>query len=142
MDDSSLRPLGPGAFAERVLRIPARLDRLAEVRRFADAAAEDFGFSPADRYSIQLAVTEAVTNAVQHGSRSEEDPVEIRMAEESGALAVSVHDRGRFIPRVALPDDLPEAGRGLAFVNELMDEVDVRPSADGTTIRFWKRPGA
>src|SRR5918998_983275 len=85
-------------FVERRLEIPANLRRLAEVRRFADAAAADFGFGRDDCYSIRLAVTEAVTNAVRHGSSSKDDPVEVRAADEEGALTFYVRDRGRFIP--------------------------------------------
>ncbi len=135
-------PPAPREFPERRLEIPARLSRLAEVRRFADAAATDFGFTREERYSIRLAVTEAVTNAVRHGSSSEDDRVEVRAAEESGALAFYVADRGRFVPRMAISDDLPERGRGLEFMTRLMDEVEVRPSPDGTVIRFAKLPSS
>ena len=125
---------------ERRLEIPAQLDRLVEVRRFADDAAAAFGFSPSEQYLIRLALTEAVTNAVRHGSTSEDDPVEVRVGPEGGALAFYVSDTGRFVPRVDLDEDLPEQGRGLAFIVQLMDEVEVRPGPGGTVIRFSKQP--
>jgi anti-sigma regulatory factor (Ser/Thr protein kinase) len=131
-----------GAFPERKLTIPAELSRLHEVREFVGDAASEFGFPVQERYHLQLAATEAVTNAVQHGSESEEDEIEVRAREEDAALAFYVSDSGRFIPRIRLPDDLPERGRGLAFMTELMDEVEVRPTEDGTVIRFAKRPAA
>jgi anti-sigma regulatory factor (Ser/Thr protein kinase) len=37
---------------------------------------------------------------------------------------------------------LPESGRGLEFMRLLMDEVDLRPSLDGTLLRFSKRRAA
>jgi len=141
-DAPSAPPPAPPDFAERRLEIPANLRRLAEVRRFADAAAADFGFGRDDRYSIRLAVTEAVTNAVRHGSSSKDDPVEVRAADEAGALAFYVSDTGRFIPKMSVTDELPEQGRGLAFMNQLMDEVEVRPSPAGTVIRFSKQPSS
>ena len=140
LDEDSSR--APRDFTERRLEIPANLRRLAEVRRFADAAAADFGFGREDRYSIRLAVTEAVTNAVKHGSSSQEDPVEVRAANEAGALAFYIRDRGRFIPKMSVADELPEQGRGLTFMNQLMDEVEVRPSPDGTVVRFSKQPSS
>ena len=139
------RPPAPRAAGsgERRLEIPARLDRLGEVRHFADDAASEFGFTPSERYLIRLALTEAVTNAVRHGSSSEEDPVEVRTAPEGGALAFYVSDTGRFVPRDAQgEEELPEQGRGLAFLVQLMDEVEVRPSPGGTVIRFAKRPSS
>ncbi len=112
------------------------------MRRFADDATADFGFSPSEQYVIRLALTEAVTNAVRHGSSSEDDPVEVRVGPEEGGLAFYVSDTGRFVPRVDLDDELPEQGRGLAFIVQLMDEVEVRPSPGGTVIRFAKRPSS
>jgi anti-sigma regulatory factor (Ser/Thr protein kinase) len=135
-------PPEPRDFPERRLEIPARLDRLGEARRFADAAAEEYGFSAPERYTIRLAVTEAVSNAVQHGSSSEEDPIEVRAADEAGALAFYVVDRGRFVPKMAVDDELPEQGRGLLFMAQLMDDVEVRPGPDGTVIRFSKQPSS
>lgn len=38
-----------------------------------------------------------------------------------------------------LPRDVPERGRGLVFIAELMDGVEVRPEYAGTTICFSKR---
>ena len=141
-DDAPPGPPPPRDFTERRLDIPADLKRLAEVRRFADAAAADFGLSREDCYSVRLAVTEAVTNAVKHGSSSQEDPVQVRAAEEDGSLAFYVTDRGRFIPKMSIADELPEQGRGLTFMMQLMDEVEVRPSPDGTVIRFSKLPSS
>ena len=129
-------------FTERTLRIPARLDHLGDVREFVEAAAEELGFDPSARYEIRLAVTEAVTNAVQHGSTHDDDPVELRVIEEDGALAVYVADRGTFVPRVHLPDELPERGRGLEFMSRLMDEVEVRPGPGGTVVRLSRRPSS
>lgn len=130
------------AFAERTLQFPAQLGRLRDARRFVDEAAAAFGFGEGDRYAIRLAATEAITNAVQHGSAAEDDQVEVRAAREDDALVLYVSDTGRFVPRVSLPEELPERGRGLAFMTELMDEVEVRPGADGTVIRLLKRPSS
>ena len=97
-------------FRPREHSIQADLNRLKEARDFADEAAAAFGFSPDARYDVRLAVSEAVTNAIQHGSRSPEDPVRIVAAEESGALVFEVLDTGSFVPRVVRRGDLPEGG--------------------------------
>lgn len=122
-------------------RIPADLVRLREARDFAERVATEFGFDPAGRYQLKLAMSEAVTNAIQHGSSSPEDQVRIRAAGEGDALAFYVQDTGRFVPRVQRRGDMPESGRGLDFMRRLMDEVDLRPGDEGTLLRFSKRLG-
>jgi serine/threonine-protein kinase RsbW len=123
----------------RALSIPARLERLAEVREFVDRAAGAAGFAEAERYEVKLAVNEAVTNAIRHGSEAPDDRVEILVAEHDGQLDLSVADSGMFVHRFELRRELAEGGRGLAFIAELMDGLEVCPEYEGTTIRFSKR---
>jgi anti-sigma regulatory factor (Ser/Thr protein kinase) len=123
----------------RALSIPARLERLAEVREFVDHAASAAGFAEAERYAVKLALNEAVTNAIRHGSESPDDRVEILVSEHDGQLDLSVADSGVFVHRFELRRQLAEGGRGLAFIAELMDGLEVCPEYEGTTIRFSKR---
>jgi anti-sigma regulatory factor (Ser/Thr protein kinase) len=127
------------SFPPRERSILADLDRLKEARDFADEAAAAFGFGAHARYEVKLAVSEAVTNAIQHGSRSSTDRIRIVVMEESGALVFEVLDTGNFVPRVVRRGDMPEGGRGLEFMRVLMDEVDLRPSRGGTRLRMAKR---
>ena len=130
------------SFNERELSIPADVSKVGEVRDFADAAAEAFGFDAEDRYRIKLAATEAVANALEHGASSADDTIRLRAVDEDGALTFYVTDPGKFVPRVVPRGALPERGRGLAFIGQLMDEVDLTPGDDGTVIRFSKRRAA
>jgi anti-sigma regulatory factor (Ser/Thr protein kinase) len=128
-------------FRPREHSIRADLDLLKEARDFAENAAADFGFDADARYEVKLALSEAVSNAIRHGSRSPEDAVRILAAEESGALVFEVVDTGRFVPRVRRVGRLPEGGRGFEFMRLMMDEVDLRPSRrGGTLLRLAKRP--
>jgi anti-sigma regulatory factor (Ser/Thr protein kinase) len=120
----------------------AELARLKEARDFATRAAEAFGLDDDARYSVRLAMSEAVTNAIRHGSSSKDDPIRITALEEGDALVFEVIDTGRFRPRVAREGNMSERGRGLEFMRRVMDEVDVRPGTDGTRVRFAKRRGA
>ena len=127
---------------EHFLRADLRL--LKEAREFAERAALDFGLENGACYQVKLAMSEAVTNAIQHGSSSPDDPIRIWAAEEGGALVFEVLDTGRFRPRVARRGDpLPDSGRGLEFLRLLMDEVDVRARAsDGTLCASSRRAPA
>jgi stage II sporulation protein AB (anti-sigma F factor) len=127
------------SFSPREHSMPADLNRLKDARDFAEVAAAEFGFDLDARYEVKLAVSEAVTNAIQHGSRSTDDPIRIVAAEESGALVIEVLDTGTFVPRVVRRGELPESGRGLEFMRLLMDEVHVRPGRAGTRLRMAKR---
>jgi anti-sigma regulatory factor (Ser/Thr protein kinase) len=79
---------------------------------------------------------------VEHGSSSSTDEIKLRAVNEGNALAFYIRDTGQFIPRMERRGDLPERGRGLAFLGQLMDEVDIKPSRSGTELRFCKRLAA
>jgi anti-sigma regulatory factor (Ser/Thr protein kinase) len=130
------------SFKERDQTIPADLRHLRGAREFAESAARDFGLDGEGAYRAKLAISEVVANAVVHGSRDPEDPIELTAADEGGALAFYVKDTGRFVPRVPARGALPERGRGLDFVRTVMDEVDIRPGSDGTTVRLVLRAPA
>lgn len=126
-------------FAGAELELTAELSRLPEARNWADAAAQAFGFDEMVRYQIKMAVSEGVANAVEHGSSSSTDEIKLRAVSEGNSLAFYIRDTGKFIPRMERRGDLPERGRGLAFLGQLMDEVDIKPSESGTELRFCKR---
>ena len=127
-------------FEPREHAMRADVGRLKEARDFADRAAAAFGLDGDARYQVKLAMSEAVTNAIQHGSSSPEDPIHIAVGVEGDALVFEVLDTGRFRPRVRR-GDMPESGRGLEFMRLMMDEVVLRPGSAGTLLRFAKRRG-
>jgi anti-sigma regulatory factor (Ser/Thr protein kinase) len=126
-------------FQPREHSIRADLELLKEARDFAERAAADFGFDGSACYDVKLAMSEAVTNAIQHGSSSPSDPIRILVLAEGPSLVFEVLDTGRFVPRVMRRGELSESGRGLEFMRVLMDEVDLRPGRGGTLMRFIKR---
>lgn len=126
-------------FHPREHSMQADLGLLKEARDFAARAAQDFGLNEGACYDVKVAMSEAVTNAIQHGSSSPEDPIRIVIMAEGQALVFEVFDTGRFRPRVMRRGELSESGRGLEFMRVLMDEVDLRASKGGTLMRFIKR---
>jgi anti-sigma regulatory factor (Ser/Thr protein kinase) len=137
--EADRRATGAG---RRSLSIPARLDRLHEVREFVDEATAGAGFDDLARYEIKLAVNEAVTNAIRHGSESADDLVELKLERKDDELVACVADTGTFVHRFELPRHLRERGRGLTFIADLMDGVEVKPEPEGTVICFSKRSSA
>jgi serine/threonine-protein kinase RsbW len=144
----SQRPAAPehakrDGFGRQELTIKADLSRLAEVRRFTDHACRAYGFPPDVCFQIKLAMSEAVANAIEHGSTTPDDPIRLQVVHEGDALAFYVSDGGTFIdPSMVYDHELmDERGRGLGFIELLMDDVAINPSPEGTVIRFAKRLG-
>src|SRR5437016_5279318 len=112
-------------FGRQEMTISAELTQLAEVRRFADRAARHYGFSSEACFQIKLAMSEAVANAIEHGSTRPSDPIRLQVVEQGDALAFYVSDGGTFISPEMLYDSelMAERGRGLGFIELLMDDV-------------------
>jgi anti-sigma regulatory factor (Ser/Thr protein kinase) len=81
-------------FKRREHSMRADLGLLKEARDFAERAAADFGLAPNACYDVKLAMSEAVTNAIQHGSTSPRDPIRIAVLAEGHALVFEVRTRG------------------------------------------------
>lgn len=115
---------------------------LKDARDWAGGAAADFGMDRDGAFQVRLAMSEAVTNAIVHGSRSGRDSIGLQAREESGALVFEVRDSGAdAAPRRPNPEPaaLAEGGRGLELVGMVMDEVDLRRGSEGSVLRFVKR---
>ena len=129
------------------LSLPSRIDTVAT----AAAAVAEFvgrlGVSDEAAFGIDMAVREAVTNAVLHGNRQDDKKnVEITLKSLPDAVEISVHDQGRGFNPEEVPDPtaqeniLKTSGRGIFFMRTFMDEVrwSIRPGG-GTTVRMVKR---
>ena len=132
-----------GAADDGKIFLPSRASSLVDARRFVDDVAARAGFPPQQRDEINLAVTEAVSNAIRHGSPAgEADQVEVAARMEGLRLVVTVRDHGAPFtpPQPALPDPATFAdhGRGLFLMDQLMDEV-VFGYDDGTVVRMVKK---
>ena len=129
------------------LSLPSRIETVAT----AAAAVADFvtrsGVSEDAAFGIDMAVREAVTNAVVHGnSQDEQKIVDIVLKSSPEALEISVHDQGPGFNPNEVPDPTAEenllktSGRGIFFMRSFMDEVHwFLPPEGGTTVRMLKR---
>jgi len=127
---------------------PSIPDYAMEVRQ---AVAHWMGTLLYDRMEIedmQTAVTEAVTNAVRHGSpMGEKDRFTVRgyrRVDES--LVIEVRDYGPSMTTPSRPSRMPgpdaTGGRGLPLMHVLTDELEFVPSKDGQMVRLIKKPPA
>lgn len=129
------------------LKLPSRIEAISEAADAVADAARRLGFADDALFGIDLAVREAVTNAVLHGNRLDEAvPFEVGVSGTDAGMVVTVRDRGQgFDPsRVADPtaeeNILKASGRGILFMRTFMDEVAwERPEGGGTLVRMTKK---
>jgi len=95
---------------------------------------------------LKLALTEACTNSVRHAYGDADGTVEIVYELHPDKLVVEVADEGEgFQPPTGrgaafVDDELSEGGLGIAIIEALADEFEIRERAQGgSSLRFVKR---
>jgi len=124
------------------MRIPADARYLSVVRRGVRNLAESMGFAREDVADVELAVSEAVTNSVEHGSAPNGEPaVVVKCRGCDDLLVVEIEDasRAESIPQVREPAVHEERGRGILMMRALMDECEDCRTDQGIRIRMTKQ---
>jgi serine/threonine-protein kinase RsbW len=129
------------------LKLPSRLEAVATAAEKAAQMANQAGLGDDAAFGVDLAVREAVTNAVLHGNREDAaKTVEVVFHYTPAAFAISVRDQGAGFHPEDVPDPtaaenlLKTSGRGILFMRTFMDEVEwTRHPAGGTVVRLVKR---
>lgn len=125
------------------LRIPCNTKHVAMVRKCVRIIAESTGFNPLDCQDIEVAVAEAVTNAIIHGKPDNPAPtVSITCKTKPGYITIEVEDEGntQCVPNpVGYPPESEEHGRGTLMIRQLMDEVKAKCTDKGLLLRMSKR---
>jgi serine/threonine-protein kinase RsbW len=129
------------------LKLPSRLASIDEAAAGVTDAARRLGFADDALYGVEMAVREAVTNAVLHGNRRDESvPVEVGVSNAGSEMVVTVRDRGEGFDPGSVADPTSEenllkaSGRGILFMRTFMDDVRwERHPAGGTVVRMTKK---
>lgn len=101
----------------------------AQARHLADSYMERLGVDPRVRRTVQLMVSELVTNAVQHGG----PPIRLAIRAYTGHLVVEVKDCGPPLPHDLVSHDVAR-GRGLFIVEQLSRRWGERSHHQGKTV--------
>jgi len=131
------------------LTIGSRFENIELVHAVLADALSAFDLDEESRHWIDLAVREAVANAIKHGNRLEpEKRVEIELEMEHEDLVVRVRDEGEGFDPGDLNDPLaPENrlrpnGRGIFYMKSFMDDIEYRfRPGEGTEVTLRKRLG-
>jgi two-component system, sensor histidine kinase PdtaS len=118
-------PANAVSMAEELPAAPASVGAARRLlRRFA-------GNLDVDLDAVELAVSEAVANAVVHAYEDREGTIEVRAAAAPYELRVVIRDRGH---GMAEGGGNGGAGFGLAIIRRLARHVDIADTPDGVTL--------
>ena len=129
------------------LVLPSHIEAVADAAAAAADFAQNCGVREEVAFGIDMAVREAVTNAVVHGNKEDEaKSVEVVLNCLKDAVEIEVKDQGEGFDPKNVPDPTDAAnlmktsGRGIFLIRSFVDEVDwsARPEG-GTTVRLVKR---
>gem|GEM_PF-2443493 len=113
------------------LMVPANRERIGQARAALRSWLTDHGMDVDRIMDVLLVVSEALTNAAEHGHRFDESPIELHATWSDDELMVMVSDTGEW----GLPHTMADRGRGVGIIRALADETSIETTHRGTTVR-------
>jgi serine/threonine-protein kinase RsbW len=125
--------------------IPTQTRYLSLIGNIGEQLAHDLLGYKGDRdllaFNLNLVLTEALANAIQHAGQCN-PTVRVCIHIEETNLCIQVHDRGCGFDLEQLPchdpDETSERGRGIFIIRALMDTVDYRKTENGNVLEMKK----
>lgn len=129
------------------IKLPSRLEAIDEAIERTVKIATDSGLPDEALFGIDLAVREAIANAVKHGNKFDETKkVKITFEKSPQELTIIIEDEGAGFEPSAVPNPtnpenlLSESGRGILFMQNFMDKVVWENAvAGGTIVKLTKK---
>jgi serine/threonine-protein kinase RsbW len=129
------------------LRLPSRIKAVDEAAAAVSEFLNRLGIGEEVAFGVDMAVREAVTNAVIHGNKLDDAKVvAVKLKNTPEGFEISVHDQGSGFNPNDIPDPtkdeniLKTSGRGIFFMRNFMDEVEWYAEPEGgTSVRMIKR---
>lgn len=140
-DDSTLVAGGQHPRWEHEFSFPATTRQLRAARRRIGAFAEVAGLDETSLFELNVAVAEALANAVVHGSpHGADDDVHVRFFCYEDEVAVEVVDGGGGMDAspICVPSTVATSGRGIHFMRALADAVHYTCGPLGTRVLLIK----
>lgn len=108
---------------------------------------EKFGWEGRDLFHVQLAVEEAVVNAITHGNHESPDKtVEVELHVNRESTSMRILDQGSGFCPDTLPDPTEEEnletphGRGVMLIKQMMDKVEYNALGNQVTMIKHRSP--
>jgi serine/threonine-protein kinase RsbW len=126
------------------IEVPALSENIRMIESFIDNAKEVFHLDDDIYGNIMIAVTEAVNNAIKHGSHNNSSKnVVLSLTIDQSTIKFRVEDQGTGFNFENLPDPTsPEniekpGGRGIFLMKHLSDEVDFKEGGRVVELSFY-----
>jgi len=136
-------------FSDRIavdIKVPNQTRYLALIGHFGENIALTLRDYDGDRdklaYDLNLVLTEAVANAIQHantGDPAKEVHIEISIASQKLIIKVFDSGQGFDVKEFVKPSHpLDEHGRGIYLIHTIMDEISYQPTDSGHVLQMIK----
>ncbi len=128
------------------IEIPTQTRYLGLIGNIGEQLAKDLSDYAGDRdflaYTLNLVLTEALSNVIKHAGR-ESQSLRVGIYIEGNTLFIQVHDQGQGfdlegVP-CAEPEEICESGRGIFMIRKLMDSVDYHKTDKGNVLEMKKK---
>lgn len=130
------------------IRIPNKTCYLGFIGEIGEKVANELARYTGDRtalaYHLNLALTEALVNAIEHGNTDDPDQtvrVSIQVLPDQLCIEVYDHGQGFDLDQVGVPDlEYPrERGRGIFLIKSIMDSVNYQKINGGNVLEMRKK---
>lgn len=128
---------------EKSLKFTSTIENLSLVENMVEEISANHLIDEEMVGNVMVCVTEAVTNAIQHGNDNNENKnVYIKFKKIDSKLVFNVKDEGpgfdfENIPDPTLPENIEkEDGRGIFLIKNLADEVNFEENGSKISFKF------
>jgi serine/threonine-protein kinase RsbW len=115
------------------LELPDQAVSVPLCRRMLRAVLADLAVNPSRAADIEMALSEAITNVVEHAYARPGQHYRVRLEFFSHCVRLLVEDQGRGFVRAAVPEpsEAQPRGRGLWLIEQLADAVTIQTLPGG-----------
>ena len=114
------------------LEISAKLEKIPPLSKFIGNSMLKFGLGNYNQFQVQLAVEEAVTNIIKHGSLEVNDKISIKCQKKDNEIHIIIEDPGKpFNQKDVCEPDLKisplkrdPGGLGVYLIKKYMNRID------------------
>ena len=127
------------ADSPETLTIESRAECIDDARQWVTQRVRAAGFGDEPAGEIELALTEALANVIEHAYQGASDErIDVGVVVDGEVLRVLVRDWGAYFDPASYRgrdlDDPGEGGYGVFLMSQLMDDVTREPQPDGGTL--------
>ncbi|QQE11389.1 ATP-binding protein [Planctomycetota bacterium] len=130
-----------GESPQKTMVIPSRLAEVATVQNAILSDAKDQGYTKEAIFAIQLALDEAVTNAIRHGNKLDDTKnVTVQYTIDDQRISITICDEGEGFDPYEIPDPTLDenltcpSGRGVMLIQAYMTSVSYNDKGNCLTL--------